>query len=241
MMHSKYVQEAQYLLSRNRWNKNFEPGAIDGYYGPQTGAAAHRAKYYLGYPTSEEDTTFGRLLYGLLVQSGAPGYTRLGATYALRKSLRARHVASETVRDKAVATAMSQVGYAPGECSKYGAWYGMPCSPWCAMFVSWCFAQNHGPFRYSYVPNIVSDARSHRNNLAAVSNPILGDLVCYDWNHDGIGDHVEFFRGWTNSDHNVLNAVGGNTGSVNFTNGGEVLAQERSATLVQQFVRVYSV
>ena len=24
--------------------------------------------------------------------------------------------------------------------TKYGAWYGMDGQPWCAMFVSWCFA-----------------------------------------------------------------------------------------------------
>ena len=69
---------------------------------------------------------------------------------------------------------------------------------------------------------------------------ILGDLACYDWQGDGVADHIEFFRGWADSSHASFNAVGGNTGHTNLSAGGEVLAQVRNTSTVQQFVRVYS-
>ena len=79
----KQVQEAQYLLIKNRWNVNFAPGTPDGVFGPNTAAACKRAQYYLGYAVPSAG--FGRLLYGYLVPEGHPGFTRLGAAYALRK------------------------------------------------------------------------------------------------------------------------------------------------------------
>ena len=42
-----------------------------------------------------------------------------------------------------VSIAETQVGYGEG-CdgyTKYGDWYGLPYSDWCAMFVSWCANQ----------------------------------------------------------------------------------------------------
>lgn len=42
-----------------------------------------------------------------------------------------------------VGVAQTQVGYSEGSSgyTKYGDWYGLPNSDWCAMFVSWCAAQ----------------------------------------------------------------------------------------------------
>ncbi len=42
-----------------------------------------------------------------------------------------------------VSVAQTQVGYSEGSNSytKYGDWYGLPNSDWCAMFVSWCADQ----------------------------------------------------------------------------------------------------
>ena len=47
------------------------------------------------------------------------------------------------MRDDIIGVALTQVGYEEGynNYTKYGVWYGLPNSPWCGMFVSWCAAQ----------------------------------------------------------------------------------------------------
>lgn len=53
------------------------------------------------------------------------------------------HNNSGNQADDIVGVAQTQVGYAEGYNSytKYGDWYGLPNSDWCAMFVSWCANQ----------------------------------------------------------------------------------------------------
>jgi len=47
------------------------------------------------------------------------------------------------MRDDIIGVALTQVGYDEGynNYTKYGVWYGLPNSPWCGMFVSWCANQ----------------------------------------------------------------------------------------------------
>lgn len=47
------------------------------------------------------------------------------------------------MRDDIIGVALTQVGYKEGSnnYTKYGVWYGLPNSPWCGMFVSWCANQ----------------------------------------------------------------------------------------------------
>lgn len=47
------------------------------------------------------------------------------------------------MRDDIIGVALTQVGYTEGanNYTKYGVWYGMPNSPWCGMFVTWCADQ----------------------------------------------------------------------------------------------------
>lgn len=44
------------------------------------------------------------------------------------------------MKNDIIGVALTQVGYREGSnnYTKYGVWYGLPNSPWCAMFVSWC-------------------------------------------------------------------------------------------------------
>ena len=44
------------------------------------------------------------------------------------------------MRNDIIGVALTQVGYREGSnnYTKYGVWYGLPNSPWCGMFVSWC-------------------------------------------------------------------------------------------------------
>ena len=85
--------------------------------------------------------------------------------------------------------------------TKYGAWYGMDGQPWCAMFCTWNYMTAGGNTlsfakgsRYAYVPYVVQDARNNRNGLSITSNPVPGDMVCFDWGLDGTFDHIGLFE-----------------------------------------------
>jgi CHAP domain-containing protein len=145
--------------------------------------------------------------------------------------------AAATTRQAALKKAITQIGVVESprgtNRQKYGVWYGMNGVPWCAIFVAWCY-ENSGKAspsfaagsRYSYVPSIVGDARAGRNGLRTTGDPIAGDLVCYDWNRDGIHDHVGIFEKWTNA-RSAFSAVEGNTGAASASNGGQVMRAQR--------------
>ncbi len=59
------VRDAQKLLTTNQFG-NFQPGAIDGEFGPATAAATKAAKWALGYPAKACDGIFGARLAGFL-------------------------------------------------------------------------------------------------------------------------------------------------------------------------------
>lgn len=73
---------------------------------------------------------------------------------------------NETRAADVVAAALGEVGYTEGdnEYSKYGAWYGLSYSYWCAMFVSWAANEAGVPSymlpRAAYCPYQVSGFRS---------------------------------------------------------------------------------
>ena len=107
---------------------------------------------------------------------------------------------------KALAWAASQIGYTrwddPEEGSLYGRWYakkhgayyGTSGVPFCAMFASWCLTDDDGVSvipggDFAYVPYGINAARS-AGQLVAPSNAAPGDLICFDWDGDGVADHV---------------------------------------------------
>lgn len=59
------VRDAQKLLTTNQYG-NFQPGEVDGEYGPATAAATKAAKWALGYPPKACDGIFGSKLAGFL-------------------------------------------------------------------------------------------------------------------------------------------------------------------------------
>jgi len=146
---------------------------------------------------------------------------------------------SQTLRQKALGKAISQLGVkeSPPNSNQtpYCDWYGM-VGPWCAMFASWAFetSGDSPSFRkgqyYAYVPYIVGDARAYRNGLSALAwqDAIAGDLVCYDWQGDGVFDHVGIFEQWTNKNQGAFSAIEGNTSTSNDSDGGEVMRRSRN-------------
>lgn len=74
--------------------------------------------------------------------------------------------------------AASQIGYKEGcgNDTKYGDWYGMPKSPWCAMFVSWCADQANVPQTILKKSAKASPAASFFDIKYRSGSPKPGDL-----------------------------------------------------------------
>jgi hypothetical protein len=94
--------------------------------------------------------------------------------------------------------ARSQLGYnGEGDCDSpittFGEWFGVQ-TQWCAEFVSWCLAQANVPslgrFAHGedYCPAWVSNFKDACR--FKLSSPQPGDVVFYNWNLDGVADHV---------------------------------------------------
>jgi hypothetical protein len=236
------VRDAQWLLAgHNAWANKQSPihtyyGRIDGIFGVSTAGSAKRAKWWLGYPSNQVTPTFGKLLYNLL-----KGDSSLSPEWAARRQKRL-NADQDSVKSRAFQIAVGEIGTKESPFGsnrqKYGDWYGMNGVPWCAIFVSYCIAKaGRTAWRYSYVPNISSDAVRGVNGMSPTYSPQRGDLVCYTL-HGDVDCHVAFFDEWISSAQQEFHDLGGNTGPTNFSNGGEVLRQTRDVSLVHRFVRL---
>lgn len=138
-------------------------------------------------------------------------------------------------------TACQEIGYTrwddPEEGSKYGrdyatrngAYFGASGVPFCAMFVTWCFRQwgatpPGGDF--AYVPHVIQRAAA-TGQLVSKYDAQFGDIVCFDWDGDGVADHVGFVYSNLGS---YVQTVEGNTSSGasgSQSNGGGVYSRAR--------------
>lgn len=108
-----------------------------------------------------------------------------------------------------LSTARGELGYSrwddPEAGTKYGRWYeaqidrtsgnydfGASGVPYCAMFVSWVFAKAGAScvgIPGAYCPSVLSVGKSKGKTVSA-SDAKPGDVVLFDWEGDGISDHV---------------------------------------------------
>ena len=95
---------------------------------------------------------------------------------------------TESTRNYAVWEDDSMHGY-----TRYGDWYGSPYGDWCAMFVSFClhYAKVEGmPLNWGVRPWIEELTELQLYHVAEEYTPNPGNLVFYDWEGDGLSDHV---------------------------------------------------
>jgi len=95
--------------------------------------------------------------------------------------------------------ARSQIGFVEGaqEETPYSMWYGIPGAAYCAMSVSWCFAQvglsslvaASTPKGFSYCPAGLAWFQ-HQGCVVNKYEGKPGDLVFFNWGTDGVADHV---------------------------------------------------
>ena len=127
-----------------------------------------------------------------------------------------------------VATAIQELGYREGKynSTKYGAWYGLDNSPWCAMFVSWCASQagisKEVIPRYAYVPYMVSFFQQRgRYHQSGGYVPQPGDIIFF-----GHNDHVGIVEKVANG--SVVTIEGNTSATGNSSNGDGVYRRTRA-------------
>lgn len=113
---------------------------------------------------------------------------------------------SKPTRAAVMARAASEIGYHDNTGARYWrdvypAWVG---GAFCACFAAWCFEKEGGGAPAPgitgmlYTPTLRAVAQSNGTYLAPSSDNLArlrsGDLVTYDWQDDGVTDHVSFFE-----------------------------------------------
>lgn len=148
--------------------------------------------------------------------------------------------------------ARGEVGYSrwtdPQPGTKYGRWYakdhgsyyGTSGVPYCAMFVSWVFAQAGAKcsgLPEAYCPYILNKAKSAGKVLSNKKNAQPGDVILFDWGGDGVCDHVGIVEKNFGS---YVQTIEGNTSSGSSgsqSNGGVVARRTRSWGTVKAVIR----
>ena len=218
--------------------KGYYQGKIDSIYGEKSALAAKSAKWDLGYAEKDIDSTFDIVLLQYLTGVSKP-------SFIMKQRSKAR--SKKSIGDSAVQVAEQFIGVSeqPAGSNKvmFSNWYGIT-GPWCAMFVTYCMVQTKSKAfiksqRYAYCPYILEDAKYHRNGLRLVSvidfRP--GDVVLFDWNKDGVADHVGFVTAAPGK-AKTFSTIEGNTSGTNPSDGGMVARMTRNVSDVIGFVRV---
>ena len=145
--------------------------------------------------------------------------------------------------------ARKEIGYDrfkdPERGTKYGRWYakltgdsyyGDNGVPYCAMYVSWVFAQagqSCPGLPGAYCPWIVT-AGKKAGQTVSTKNAKAGDVVLFDWGGDGVSDHVGIVE---SNNGSYLTCIEGNTSSGNDSNGGKVQRRTRAYSTVICIIR----
>lgn len=117
--------------------------------------------------------------------------------------------------------ARGELGYTragdPQRGTKYGRWYGSLYgdvyveTAWCYMFVSWVFNQAGASSSVTpgaYCPSGVNASKRAGTNVAA-RNMVAGDIVFFDWEQNGVSDHIGIVE---SNNGSYLTTIEGNTG-----------------------------
>ncbi len=112
-----------------------------------------------------------------------------------------------------VETAISQLGNVGGQ--PYWSWYGFSSRvEWCACFVSWCAEQNGfiaaGVIpKFSYCDSGIAWFKENNLWQERGYTPVSGNIIFFDWNGDGVSDHVGIVEYTMNG---VVHTIEGNSG-----------------------------
>ena len=151
--------------------------------------------------------------------------------------------------DKVISIAKQEMGTkeVPVNKTKYGKWDGLDGQPWCAMFVSWVFAQagltrliDQSPKGFASCQAFEVWAGDQKLKLpGAMAQP--GDIVLFDFTGAGKAQHVGIVVAGQDKVTHLITTIEGNTGpdhvGVNQANGDGVYLKYRSLSVVRCIVR----
>lgn len=126
--------------------------------------------------------------------------------------------------------ALGQAGYVEGrnETTKFGSWFGMDHNFWCAMFVSWAFAQAGHPLPAVTGPNgfakVESGWRYAKKIGRLVWQPKVGDIFFI--NHGGGRGHTGIVVS-VDAKAGTMVTIEGNTNAAGARNGTMVRSKTR--------------
>jgi CHAP domain-containing protein len=237
MMRGPDVKRAQTRLHTNPFKQDYmQGGDIDGVYGPETGRACTRAKYWLGYAAKDQQPTYGDALDNFLT-----GKTKLPKNQVALRASRLKKLSQKPLRQKALERAATDLGMKErppntNRCPITARW-GVT-GPWCAMATSvWYIDAGSKAFRervdWAYVPYLLAAAVEGGRGIAltTVQRVQPGDIVTFDWEQNGVADHVGLFEKWVTPGQS-FQAIEGNTSVGNDSNGGQVMRRERAISTV---------
>ena len=159
------------------------PGKKDGIgvYGPETAAAVHLRKFWMGYPDGKCNGHFaGERFHAYLFGEAKPAADMVAMR---RKRLNRRDGTSPKLKALKIALAQKGIKESPPNTNKvkFTAWYRL-VGPWCVIFQSWVGVQAKEPWakqgaRYASVAAVDAAAAQHDFGMSFTSNPEPGDLV----------------------------------------------------------------
>lgn len=223
-----------YGVQRRLLELGYPVGNLDGRYGPTT-ASAVRA--FQRDRRLERDGVVGPVTLAALEQSGAA---------TLQQS--ALGLAAMVEAEKHIGVQEEPKG---SNKQKFGVWFGVNGVPWCNIFVSYCFSvgagytivegfpggRGAGIYKgkgCAYVPTTEAWLRA-TGTWVGRSTPLPGDIAIYNW--DGReADHIGIVM--RDLGGGRFEAIEGNTGEGNDSNGGEVMRRVRNLTQVNGFGRI---
>lgn len=122
----------------------------------------------------------------------------------------------------------------------YGEHVAGDSYPWCCALI-WCIFNECGAYnlfydgkKTAYCPTVHQWGKD-KGLIVPTSEGQYGDIVLFDWNGDGIADHIGLIISRNNN--GTYDTVEGNTGTYNYTNGGYVLKMTRYYSSIIAIIR----
>ena len=122
----------------------------------------------------------------------------------------------------------------------YGKHVAGDSYPWCCAFV-WCIFNECGASdlfydgkKTAYCPTVHEWGKKN-NLIVPTSEGQYGDIVLFDWNGDGVADHIGLII--SRNGNGTYETIEGNTASYNYTNGGYVLKMTRYYSSIIAIIR----